>query len=129
MKKLTYILIGFLFFACTPKSEEYGKIIISNYLPIYEDDKNYFPHDYFVQIEMQEMIDETLSIKKTNNLLKIKNVFNDGLSGHSVDFNISKNLDIINVKYDKWTDVINGAETKYIVEKVIFSSVYILLVN
>ena len=118
MKTITYIIIGFLLFACTSKECESGKLILVEYQPVYEEDNTYFPHDYFVEVGTYGT---ALSIEKDNNYLKITNVFNGGLSGHRIEFTISKNLNIKKVKYDRWLDVIDGSETKYVVEKAILS--------
>ena len=55
MKALLYIIIGILLFSCTSKKENLGKlIIVEDYYPFYENDDMYIPHDYFVEIDMQE---------------------------------------------------------------------------
>ena len=114
-------MIGVVLFACTSKKENFGKLIIVEYQQIYEDNDIYFPHDFFVEIDMQEWLDTALFVDKKDNYLVITNHFNDGFSGHKITFTVSKNLEIANVEYDSWTDSFNGGESKYSVEKVIFS--------
>ena len=61
MKAIFYIIIGVIFYSCTSKQENYGKlIIVGDFYPIYENDDIYIPHDYFVEVDMQEWIDTVL---------------------------------------------------------------------
>jgi hypothetical protein len=105
-----------MIFACTPKKEKYGKLVVLEHYFVYEIDDSYYPHDYFVEVDLQEWLDTSLFVEKRNNHLKI---INKSLVGR-VEFTISKNLDILNVEYDGW-NYINGYETQYTVEKVILS--------
>jgi hypothetical protein len=124
MKTILYIIIGIFLFSCTSKKENFGKLLIIENQYFYENDDIFSPHDYFVEVDMQRWngwLDTALFLRKANNHLIIANQFNDGLSGHKIKFTISKNLDITNIEFESWTDVINGGKSKYTAEKVIFS--------
>jgi len=121
MKIMVYIISGFIFFSCTSKKENFGKIrIVEDFYPIYENDDSYIPHDYFEEVDLQRYIGWpdtllALSLKRTNNHLIITNKGH----GHTIIFTISKNLDILNVEYRGY-DVFQEGESKSTVEKVIF---------
>ncbi len=120
MNRLTNILIGLLIFSGTSVFGQLGQAIIT-YQPIYEEDNNYFPHDYFLKLDMDGLLDTAASIKTNDNNLIITNTFNDGFTGHEVQFTISPKLEIINAIYGEWTDVIDGSESKFSVDKAILS--------
>lgn len=123
MKTIVYIIIGVILFSCTSEKENLGKLLIIENQYIYENEDIYCPHDYFVEVDMKRLngwLDTVLFLKKTNDHLIITNHINDGLSGHEIKFTISKKLDIENVEYDRWTDMINGGESEYTVERIIF---------
>lgn len=123
MKTIVYIIIGVILFSCTSKKENFGKLLIIENQYYYENEDIYFPHDYFVEVDLQRWngwLDTVLFLEKTKDHLIITNQFNDGLSGHEIKFTISKNLDITNIEYESWMDIINGEKSEYTVEKVIF---------
>ncbi len=120
MKKLKNILIGVLIFSGLSLFGQIGKAVIA-YQPVYEEENNYFPHDYFVAAEMVGLLDTAISIKKTEQKVIIINTYNDGYTGHKVLFEISSDLEILDVRYKEWADVIDGSKVKYTVEKVILS--------
>ena len=60
-------MIGFILFACTSNKENFGKLIVAEYYPIYENDDSYFPHDYFVEVDMQGWLDTAVFVEKKNN--------------------------------------------------------------
>lgn len=120
MNNLTNILIGFLILSSYSLFGQLGRAVIS-YQPIYEDENNFFPHDHFLTVDMNGLLDTAVSIQKTKQGIDIKNMYNDGFTGHSIQFRISPSLEIEDVKYQEWTDVIDGSEIRYTVEKAILS--------
>lgn len=105
---------------CQSVFGQLGKAIIS-YQPVYENDNNYFPHDDFLVIDMEGLLDTAVSIKNEGQELVITNTFHDGYSGHEIQFQLSSDLNILDVSYKEWGDVIDGSETKFNVEKAILS--------
>ena len=120
MNSLTNTLIGLLIFSGTPAFGQLGQAIIT-YQPIYEEDNNFFPHDYFIEVDMDGLLDTAASMKIKDNKLFITNIFNDGFTGHEVQFTISADLKIINAEYNEWDDVFDGSESNFSVDKVILS--------
>lgn len=52
---------------------------------------------------------ESLKIEfKSNSDLEIKNSYSSGFTGNDISFKINKNLEIIETKYNYWTDVIDS---------------------
>jgi len=97
-----------------------GRAVVTHQY-IYELDNSYFPHDYFVASDMAELLDTAVSILGDEQTLKITNTFNDGFTGHEVEFVLSSDLEIIRVDYREWTDMIDGSKTDYTVDKVVLS--------
>ena len=113
-------MIGLILFACTSKKENFGKLIIMGDQCIYENDDIYYPHDYFKEVFWQECYIDTpkfIIVEKQNSHLVITNES----IGHKIDFEIAKDLEIENVEFNRWFETFNGTESKYTVEKVIFS--------
>jgi hypothetical protein len=123
--KATSIVINVLFFvlilSCNQESGFYGKAIVSPYHYVYEEDNIYFPHDYFIEKNLEGLLKNALTIDKIDNFIIITNKYNDGFSGHKIVFHIDENLDIEKVEYDDWNDIEDGSEIKYSVEKIILS--------
>lgn len=120
MRITTLILFGLLNFSCHSQTGQYGKAIIT-YQPSYEEENEYFHHDHFVTVDMQGLLDTAVSINVADKQVIIKNTFNDGYTGHEIQFIISSDLEIKDVTYTDWSDYIDGAEKKYKVEKAILS--------
>lgn len=120
MNNLTHILIGILILSSYSLFGQFGQAVI-NYQPNYEEENNFFPHDYFLTVDMDGLLDTAVFIRKIEQGIEIKNIYNDGFTGHSIEFQISPNLEIENVNYQEWTDLIDGSEIKYSVEKAILS--------
>lgn len=120
MNRLTNILLGILIFSCLSVLGQLGQAVITQQ-PIYEKDNGYIPHDYFVKMAMDGLLDTAVSIEIKYDTLFLNNKFNDGFSGHEVQFKISRDFEITEVGYDEWIDVIDGSETEFIVEKTILS--------
>lgn len=120
MNKHCYLIICLLIITCHSVFGQFGQAIIS-YQPIYENENNYFPHDHFLAEDMGGILDSAVSIKIQNEELLITNTFNSGFTGHEIQFSLSTELKILRVTYDEWSDMIDGSETKFIVEKVILS--------
>jgi hypothetical protein len=116
----TNILFGILILTGTSVFGQLGKAIIT-YQPIYEEVNNYFPHDHFVTLDMDNLLDTAASITTKDNKLFITNTFNDGYTGHEVQFIISPSLEILKAEYNEWGDVIDGSESKFSVDKAILS--------
>jgi hypothetical protein len=56
---------------------------------------------------------ESLKIEfKSNSDLEIKNSYSSGFTGNDISFKINKNLEIIETKYNYWTDVIDLDNTR-----------------
>lgn len=119
MKKITTILFGLLLLS-EPSFGQFGQAIITDQPP-YEVENQYFPHDYFVKVGMEGLLDSAVSINRCDSKVIIKNTFNDGYEGHEVRFSISSDLEIKHVQYREWTDVSDGSKINYTVEKVILS--------
>ena len=120
MNNLTNILIGFLILSSYSLFGQLGRAVIS-YQPIYEEENNFFPHDHFLTVDMDGLLDTAVFIQKIEQGMEIKNIYNDGFTGHSIEFQITPSLEIENVNYREWTDVIDGSEIKFHVEKAILS--------
>lgn len=113
--------ITFIFFiinGCSQRPSEFGKAIVADYHQNYENEDIYFPHDAF---KISDVLENPLSIEYGPDLIIVKNVFNSGFGGHKVSIAISTDLQIDEVEYGEWSDVINGSETKYKVEKIILN--------
>lgn len=108
----------FFVFGCNEHNTKFGKAIIADIFPVYENENTYFPHDYFLK---SEYLEHPIEVTKTDNELMISNIFSDGLSGHYVSFKIDKKFNITEVSFHDWTDMIDGSETNHKVEKVILS--------
>jgi len=120
MNNLTNILIGFLILSSYSLFGQLGRAVISHQ-PLYEEENNFFPHDHFLTVDMDGLLDTAVFIQKNEQGLEIKNMYNDGFTGHSIQFRISPSLEIEDVKYREWTDVIDGSEIIFSVEKAIMS--------
>ncbi len=120
MNSLTHIIIGLLIFSGQSLFGQMGRAAIT-YQYVYELDNTYFPHDYFVASDMAELLDTAVSILGDEKILKITNTFNDGFTGHAVEFVLSSDLEIVRVDYQEWTDLIDGSKTDYTVEKAVLS--------
>lgn len=119
--RMIYVLCLFACFSCKSDDVGYGKAIITPYHYIYKNDNIYFPHDFFMEIGSEGMLPNALIIDKNEDLVSITNRYNDGFSGHKISFQISKALTIESVAYDDWTDVEDGSESHYTVEKIILA--------
>lgn len=120
MNSLTKILFGLLLLSFQSLFGQFGSAVLTGQF-IYEADNTYFPHDYFVTQDMAELLDTAVSILGDEQTLKITNTFNDGFTGHEVEFVLSSDLEIIRVDYQEWTDMIDGSMTEYTVEKAVLS--------
>ncbi len=115
-KHITIYLILFFVYSCNEKKSELGKAIISETIPVYENEDNYFPHDGFMK---SDLLEHPIEVTKSNKTITISNIFNDGFTGHQVNFKIDRELNITEASYRDWTDVIDGSETKHMVQKII----------
>jgi hypothetical protein len=120
MKKLTIILITILAFKQFGLGQ-IGKIAICPQF-IYEEENSYFPHDYFIEENLGELLDESLSLEKVNDKFVLTNVYNNEFTGHEIIIEFNDKLEIYQVDYDEWSDMINGSETNYTVENIIIST-------
>jgi len=71
MKTIVYIIIGVILFSCTSKKENFGKLLIIEDQFFYESEDIYFPHDYFVEVDMQRWngwLDTVLFLEKTKEM-------------------------------------------------------------
>jgi len=120
MNSLTHIILALLIFSGQSLFGQMGRAVVTHQY-IYELDNSYFPHDYFVASDMAELLDTAVSILGDEQTLKITNTFNDGFTGHEVQFVLSSDLEITRVDYREWTDIIDGSKTDYTVDKVVLS--------
>jgi hypothetical protein len=120
MNGLTHILLALLIFSVQSLQGQLGRAVVT-YQYVYELDNTYFPHDYFVANDMAELLDTAVSILRNEETVKITNTFNDGFTGHEIEFVLSSDLEIVRADYQEWTDVIDGSKTNYTVEKVVLS--------
>ena len=104
--------------SCIKQAHQYGKAIISPFQLIYENEDSYQPHDHFMASDMME---KPVEIIVNNKLLTISNTFNDGFTGHNVKIDLTPELHISSVKYNEWSDVEDGSNTEYSVEKIILT--------
>jgi hypothetical protein len=117
-RHLAIVLMIILVFGCNDNNTKFGKAIITDIIPVYENANIYFPHDYFMK---SDYLEHPIEVTKTDNQIMISNIFNDGFSGHYVSFKIDKKFNIIGVSFHDWTDMLDGSETKHTIEKVILS--------
>lgn len=80
----------------------------------YEKEDDYFPHDCSME---SDMLDKTIEIEKNGKKLTIKNIANDGFTGHSIKFELNSQLEIKKVDYEEWTDVLGRSSMNYTIEK------------
>ena len=52
--------------------------------------------------------------------MTIENTLNEGLSGIDVAITLNPKLKIMDAQFNRWNDIIDGQETKYKIEKIIF---------
>jgi len=123
MKSLIYFLTIILLFACKKERTSFGKAILIDspiYIEeIYDSLYAYFPYDNSWGSDLYEkpVIIERLK----NDEIKIINTFNDGLTGNRIEIIINSELDILDVNYEYWDDVIDGSTSEYTVEKIILT--------
>ncbi len=115
-RHIAIFFILFFVYSCNEKKTELGKAIISETIPVYENEDNYFPHDYFMK---SDLLERPIEVKKSNMTIMISNIFNDGFAGHQVKFKIDRELNITEASFCDWTDVIDGSETQHTVQKII----------
>lgn len=100
---------------------QFGHVIIAEQ-PRYESNNIYIPHDSFMLIESPDTyLGNPFTLKIEKDTLTLENKLTDGLSGHLISIRLSHELEITEVKYNEWTDVIDGNYSKYTVEKIILS--------
>lgn len=119
-RKIFIYVISVLFLqmlSCSKPERDLGNVVIDKYHTDYENTDIYYPHDGFM---INEMLEKSTWIERINHSeIMITNVFNDGLTGHEVKMWLSSKLKINKATYNEWTDVIDGSETEYTVDKVI----------
>ncbi|WP_336127815.1 hypothetical protein [Mesoflavibacter sp. CH_XMU1422-2] len=70
-------------------------------------------YNRFDNIENPKNDFESLKIEfKANSDLEIKNSYSSGFTGNDISFKINKNLEIIETKYNYWTDVLDLDNTR-----------------
>jgi hypothetical protein len=89
--------------------EKLGKAKIVD-LTDYEKEDFYFPHDCSME---SDVLDNTIELNKNGDSFTIKNIANDGFTGHILTIELNNDLDIIGVEYEEWTDVIDGSEMTF----------------
>ncbi|MFI0431225.1 hypothetical protein [Mariniflexile sp. HMF6888] len=81
----------------------------------YEKDDEYFPHDCSME---SDMLDNAIELDKNGNILTIKNIANDGFTGHSIKFQLNSQLEVKKAEYAEWTDALDGSSTNYTINRV-----------
>ncbi|MCL8009444.1 hypothetical protein M8845_18635 [Gelidibacter japonicus] len=94
--------------------EKLGKAEIVE-LRNYEKEDNYFPHDCSME---SDMLDKANELDKNRNTLTVKNIANDGFTGHSIVLKLNSKLEVKKAEYDEWTDVLDGSTTNYKIDRV-----------
>lgn len=117
MKKIIFISIIFSLIP-TICDCQLGKAII-DYQPTYENENEFFPHDFFV--EEKGILEESVRLDINSETATITNIYNDGYIGHKIEIKLNSNLEIIETKYEEWTDVYDGSESIYNIENIILS--------
>ncbi|WP_156179532.1 hypothetical protein [Bizionia psychrotolerans] len=92
------------------------KVTIDKNLPKYEvkDEFNRFD-DIANEIKHIESLNITFP---SDSELEISNSYSSGFTGHDIIIRLNKNLNIQNVTYNYWTDVVGLNEPKYVVDKI-----------
>lgn len=103
---------------CSDQKSEFGNAIITQFQPIYENEDDYFPHDFFIT---SDVLKKPVEIRNSKDSLTIVNIYNSGFDGHRVLIQLTLDLKLLDVKYDEWHDVEDGSNTKYKVEKIILT--------
>jgi hypothetical protein len=98
---------------CTGQ-EKLGNVEIVE-LRNYEKEDDYFPHDCSMQ---SDMLEKAIELDKNGRELTIKNIANDGFTGHSITFRLNSKLEVKKAEYDEWTDVLDGSSTNYKIDKI-----------
>jgi hypothetical protein len=100
---------------------QFGQVIISEQ-PQYESYNIYIPHDSFMLVEVPGFyLENPITLKIEKDTLTLQNKISDGFTGHSISIRISHELEITEVTYHEWNDVIDGNYSEYTVEKIILS--------
>jgi hypothetical protein len=123
MKSLIYFLTMILLFSCKKERTSFGKAILLDspfYIEnVYDSLYAYFPYDKSLKSDLN---DKPVIIERLeNNEIKITNVSNNGFTGNKIQIIINSELDILDVNYEYWDDVIDGSTSKYTIEKIILT--------
>ena len=81
----------------------------------YEKEDEYFPHDCSME---SDMLDKAIELDKNGNTLTLKNIANDGLTGHSLVFRLNSKLEVKKAEYNEWSDVLCWRSTNYKINRV-----------
>jgi hypothetical protein len=111
----------YIFFAlvstCSCQQDRLGYAIINPSLAPYESDSTSIPFD---RLHPSELCLRPVRTSKEGDLLTIENIENEGLSGIDVAITLNPKLKIMDAQFNRWNDIIDGQETKYKIEKIIF---------
>lgn len=116
MKTFKYILLIFVFLYNIKGigQEILGKAKIVK-LNNYEDIDEYIPHDCSTK---SDMLDEPVKFKKNEKYFAIKNISNNGYSGHSITIILDCLLNITKVEYNEFDDLIDGSTTTFKIDDI-----------
>ena len=117
MKIFPFYFIFTLTIVCSCRQSELGYAIINPNLEQYEKDSTYVSFDL---LHPSELCPNPIRITNAGDYLSIQNTLNDGLSGIEITITLNPQMKIVDVKYDRWNDMIMPYEEKYKIEKIIF---------
>lgn len=94
--------------------EKLGKAEIVE-LENYQKEDGYFPHDCSME---SDMLERAIELDKYGVELIIKNIANDGYTGHSIAFRLNSKMEVKEAEYDEWTDALDGSSTNYKIDEI-----------
>jgi hypothetical protein len=88
-------------------------------MPPYEEEEGIPSFDNIISKEIEGLsVDATITFTK-DSICRIDNKYHDLFSGFKVSIDINKNLKVVDVSYQQWSDSDNGSETIVTVENII----------
>lgn len=81
----------------------------------YEKEDEYFPHDCSME---SAILKKAIELDKKEKHFIIKNIANNGFTGHSIEIRLNTELEIEDADYNEWTDILDGSTTTFKIDKV-----------
>lgn len=106
--RILLVLMFLCNFNCSGQ-EKIGKAEIVE-LEKYQKEDEYFPHDCSME---SDMLERAIELDKDGSELIIKNIANDGYTGHSIAFRLNSKMEVKKAEYNEWTDAVDGSSTNY----------------